>query len=198
MVKKSVVLAVVVFVAAISAMTKAQHSDHESSPYAGLQDRDIKSLSAKDVDDIRKGSGWGLALSAELNGLPGPAHLLELKDELDLSPVQVAQIQTLFDDMRSEAITAGEAFIEAERALSIAFQNESLDQAQLTKLVASAAQARGNLRNIHLARHLMTPAILSPDQIRRYGVLRGYQDDPCAAVPEGHNADMWRRHNNCE
>jgi len=28
-------------------------------------------------------------------------------------------------------------------------------------------------------------------------MLRGYGGDPCANVPAGHNAEMWRRHNNC-
>jgi hypothetical protein len=28
-------------------------------------------------------------------------------------------------------------------------------------------------------------------------VLRGYAEDPCLAVPEGHDAAMWRKHNGC-
>ena len=58
---------------------QAQGSPTHPLPYAGLEARAIKSLSAADVQELRRGGGWGLALPAELNGVPGPAHLLELK-----------------------------------------------------------------------------------------------------------------------
>ena len=56
-------------------------------PYAGFEIRDIASLSQQDIQALREGSGWGLALPAELNGFPGPAHVLELSDELGLSDI---------------------------------------------------------------------------------------------------------------
>ncbi len=152
---------------AFSAWSDVTHHGAETSPYAGLQDREIKSLSNRDIEDIRQGRGWGLALPAELNGLPGPTHLLELQAELELSSEQVAKIQTIFDEMREEAVVAGETFIEAERALSHAFRDASLDQDRLTALVNDAAEAHARLRNVHLARHLMTPAILTPDPVQR-------------------------------
>jgi hypothetical protein len=62
--------------------TLAQHSHGAQTPYAGLQNRAIKSLSDNDINELRRGGGWGLALAAELNGMPGPAHLLELKDQI--------------------------------------------------------------------------------------------------------------------
>jgi hypothetical protein len=33
---------------------------------------------------------------------------------------------------------------------------------------------QGKLRNTHLKYHLATAALLNPDQLRRYGELRGY------------------------
>ncbi|MBT3972460.1 MAG: hypothetical protein HOE99_01485, partial [Acidiferrobacteraceae bacterium] len=50
-----------------------------ASPYVGQETRVIKSLSAEDIDDLINGRGWGLAKPAELNGVPGPAHLLEMQ-----------------------------------------------------------------------------------------------------------------------
>jgi hypothetical protein len=47
------------------------------SPYAGLQTRPIKTLSEQQVADLKAGRGMGLALAAELNGYPGPAHVLD-------------------------------------------------------------------------------------------------------------------------
>jgi len=55
------------------------------TPYAGMQTRPIKALSEQQVADLGAGRGTGLALAAELNGYPGPSHVLELADKLDLS-----------------------------------------------------------------------------------------------------------------
>lgn len=172
------------------------HSGH-ASPYAGFETRAIKSLSETDLEELRRGGGWGLALAAELNGVPGPAHLLELSDEISLSADQVAAIQAIFDEMQSEAVAAGARLIEAEEAIEAAFRTGALDDERLRALIAEAEAARAELRFIHLSRHLSTPPLLSADQIARYNTLRGYGSDPCANVPEGHNPEMWRRHNNC-
>ncbi|WP_422037974.1 hypothetical protein [Roseibium sp.] len=169
-----------------------------AAPYAGMQERQIKSLSERDVEELRQGRGWGLALPAELNGHPGPVHLLELKDELALTPEQVDTIAQIFEDMTSDAIAAGERLILAEAALSDAFAGKRPDTKRLRELLADAAQARAELRFIHLSRHLSTPALLSQDQIETYNLLRGYASDRCSAVPEGHDPDMWHRHNGCE
>ena len=64
----------------------AQHNHGPQTPYDGMQHRAIKSLSDRDIQELRRGGGWGLALAAELNGMPGPAHLLELKDQIPLTP----------------------------------------------------------------------------------------------------------------
>ena len=55
-------------------------SGHEyKSKYIGQERREIKSLSNDDIKELRAGAGWGLAKAAELNGLPGPKHILEMK-----------------------------------------------------------------------------------------------------------------------
>jgi len=179
------------------AITLAQDHSGHASPYAGFETRAIKSLSETDQEELRRGGGWGFALAAELNGVPGPAHLLELRDEIPLSAEQVTAIQAIFEAMQVEAIEAGSRLIEAEEAIEAAFRTGDLDEARLRSLITDAETARAELRFIHLSRHLSTPPLLSADQIARYNTLRGYGLDPCANVPEGHNAEMWRRHNNC-
>ena len=84
--------------------TLAQHNHGAKTPYAGIQNRAIKSLSDNDINELRRGGGWGLALSAELNGMPGPAHLLELKDQIPLTSDQVTKTQAILDEMRKAAI----------------------------------------------------------------------------------------------
>ena len=178
----------------------SQHKENNKShatSYAELQSREIKSLSDKDIEQIQQGHGWGLALPAELNGLPGPKHVLELKGPLALSATQVDQITVFYQDMLDEAIVAGKRFIAAETAVNRSFQNQTPDHEQLRKLLKEAAMARADLRFIHLSRHLQTAKLLNPYQIEQYAILRGYTHDPCAQVPDGHNPDMWRQHNGC-
>ncbi|WP_349370817.1 Spy/CpxP family protein refolding chaperone [Salinarimonas sp.] len=175
----------------------AAAQQHAHSPYAGMESREIKSLSADDLDELRRGGGWGLALAAELNGVPGPAHLLELKDEIGLDAEQVAAIAAIHAQMRREAQEAGARLMAAEEALEAAFRGGGLDDTALRRLVDEAGDARADLRFVHLSRHLSTPPLLTAEQIEAYRRLRGYASDPCAAVPEGHDAAMWRRHNGC-
>ena len=54
-------------------------------PYAGLQSRPVKALSEQTIADLRAGRGMTMALPAELNGYPGPLHVIELADALALS-----------------------------------------------------------------------------------------------------------------
>ncbi|WP_188909178.1 hypothetical protein [Salinarimonas ramus] len=175
----------------------AQSGSASPSPYAGFETREIKSLSETDIEELRSGGGWGLALPAELNGVPGPAHLLELRDQIPLSAEQVTAIEEIYETLLVEAAAAGERLIEAEAAIEDAFRTGGFDDATLRELIADAESARAELRYIHLSRHLSTPPLLSARQVARYNVLRGYGVDPCSNVPEGHNAAMWRRHNNC-
>lgn len=189
------VLALSLFLPTTSAFAQHDHAAH--SPYEGMQSRAIKSLSDADIDELRRGGGWGLALPAELNGMPGPAHLLELKDEIPLSADQVEKVQALFDDMRTAAIATGERLIAAEAAIEAAFAAGTVEETSLRRLLAEAESARTELRFIHLSQHYKTVQFLKPEQIERYNILRGYADDPCANIPEGHNPEIYRRHMGC-
>lgn len=182
----------------LPASSMAQHNHGAQTPYAGMQNRAIKSLSDNDVKELRRGGGWGLALSAELNGMPGPAHLLELKDQIPLTPDQVTKTQALFDDMRKAAIPAGERLIAAEAALEAAFAAGKVDESSLRRLLAEAESARSELRFIHLSQHFKTVQFLMPEQIKKYNILRGYAEDPCKNIPAGHNPEMYRRHMGCK
>jgi hypothetical protein len=132
-----------------------------------------------------------------LNGTPGPAHLLELKDEVPLSAEQVAQIEAAYAAMRERAIAQGQQLIERERALDDAFRNRTVTEESLRRMLAEIEESRTELRFTHLATHLLTPSILTDAQIERYNTLRGYAQDPCASVPPGHDPTLWRHHNGC-
>lgn len=184
---------------AITGAAFAEKASHVS-PYAGEEARQITSLSAADVEELARGGGWGLAKAAELNGMPGPAHLLEMKDEIGLSAAQVAEIIVVRDAMRAEAKRLGRSLIDLEQALDAGFQSKSFTPETLEIALAELGSVRTQLRFTHLSAHLSTPKILTDEQVAQYNQLRGYAtaEDPCANTPEGHNAAMWRKHNGCE
>ncbi|MFC1524192.1 Spy/CpxP family protein refolding chaperone [Thermodesulfobacteriota bacterium] len=169
------------------------------SQYAGQEQRDIKSLSENDIKELSRGAGWGFAKAAELNGMPGPKHLLEMKQEIGLSPKQEQAIKDLFTSMEKRAVEAGRQFINLEKELNTGFARKTIDEPGLRNLLEKISRKRMELRLIHLSAHLKTPEILSEAQIEKYNELRGYfSADPCLNVPKGHDPEMWRRHNNCE
>ena len=172
--------------------------DKHKSKYAGQENREIKSLSPNDIEELQKGAGWGLAKAAELNGVPGPAHLLELEDEINLTDTQKNKIQKIFNRMNTEAVALGKRLIQLELELNNDFSNRTVNQESLEKNVKEIAMVRAKLRIVHLSTHLQTPNILTNKQITLYNKLRGYAKNPCQNIPDGHNAEIWKKHNGCK
>ena len=120
----------------------------------------------------------GLALAAELNGYPGPSHLLELADKLDLTADQRVRIQGLFDAMKAEAVPLGSRLIEQEAELDRQFAHRAVTPESLKAATGAVAATQGALRETHLKHHLSTVEILNPGQLQRYAELRGYGGTP--------------------
>jgi hypothetical protein len=170
-----------------------------ASPYAGQEARVIKSLSAEDIDDLINGRGWGLAKPAELNGVPGPAHLLELQQEIALTPEQVSTIEALWTRMNQKARELGKRYVALEKELNRRFVSGHISAEMLKALLLEIGAVRAELRFAHLSAHLEARPILKSDQVALYNRLRGYSsDDPCENIPKGHDPDMWKKHNHCE
>ena len=155
---------------ALSSTAMAQ----SSRPYSGMQSRPIKALSDQQVADLKAGRGMGLALAAELNGYPGPSHLLELSDKLGLTLDQNSTLKGMFDAMKAETIPIGENLIVQEERLDRLFAEKTVSEQQLKDATRDIGETQGRLRNAHLNYHLQARAILQPSQIRRYAELRGY------------------------
>lgn len=153
----------------------AGHHPHHHSPYAGQEQRLLKNFSAEDIRALQNGEGWGLAKAAELNGVPGPAHLLELAEEIALTAEQRDGIETIHRQMKAEAIRRGEELLALEKTLEEGFQRADLSEAALADLLQRIGAVRARLRYAHLAAHLQSAALLSAEQISRYNTLRGYQ-----------------------
>jgi Spy/CpxP family protein refolding chaperone len=144
-------------------------------PYAGLEARPIKALSEQQIADLRAGRGMGLALAAELNGYPGPMHVLEMADALHLSDQQRAKVQELFTAMKAEAIPLCERLIAQEAELDKAFAGKTITAATLAASTGAIGATHAALRQAHLKYHLLTVEVLTPAQVQHYGELRGYK-----------------------
>jgi Spy/CpxP family protein refolding chaperone len=172
-------LAIAAAIVALAGPAVAQHQHHQpqqqhQTPYAGMHQRGVKALSDQQIADLRAGRGMGLALAGELNGYPGPLHVIELADQLTLTAEQRHRVQELFDAMKVEAKAVGETLIEQERALDQAFAGRQISPASLERLTAQIGETQGRLRAVHLKYHLTTAALLTEHQRRRYARLRGY------------------------
>jgi hypothetical protein len=144
------------------------------SRYAGMEKRRVKALSDQQIADLKAGRGMGLSLAAELNGYPGPLHVLELADGLQLSDMQRTRTKALFEAMKAETIPIGERIIEEETAFDRLFAEKRVTRASLDTATARIGAAQGELRAAHLRYHFAMADVLSPAQIARYAELRGY------------------------
>ena len=144
------------------------------TPYAGMQPRLIKALSDQQVSDLRAGRGMGLALAAELNGYPGPSHVLELADQLGLSAEQRSKVQEMSAAMKSETTPIGNRLIEEESNLDRQFARRVVSPESLRSKTTAISKTQGELREAHLKYHLLTTALLDRDQLENYAGLRGY------------------------
>jgi Spy/CpxP family protein refolding chaperone len=151
----------------------------EPSPYAGQQTRAIKSLSADEISGYLAGRGMGLARPAELNGYPGPRHVLDAADELKLTPAQTAALQGFFAEMRAAALPLGRALVARETELDRLFSGHEATEPALATLTAEIGRLEGELRAVHLRAHIRTQRLLTPAQVDAYNRLRGY-DAPAA------------------
>lgn len=159
-------------IALVGAAPAAWPQTHQ--PYVGLQARPVKALSDQQIADLKAGRGMGLALAAELNGYPGPTHVLELATPLALSDEQRAKVTALFEAMKQEAVALGERLIAAETALDRQFADKTITASSLGVATRDIASLQGELRLAHLKYHLATLALLTPEQATRYSDLRGY------------------------
>jgi Spy/CpxP family protein refolding chaperone len=144
------------------------------SPYVGFEQRHVKALGEAEIADLKAGRGMGFALAAELNGYPGPLHVLELAGQIGLDADARQRVERIFADMRAAAIVQGETLISAEERLDALFKSGRASEAELAEAVASAAIARGELRRIHLSAHVAMRSLLSADQVAAYNKHRGY------------------------
>lgn len=161
--------------ALVSGGAFAQTHTHGASSYVDLVRREIKALSNEQIADLRAGRGMSFALPAELNGYPGPSHVLELAAPLALTQDQRARTESLFREMQREAAALGERMIDSERRLDALFASGIATPETLTSATAETALLQREIRFTHLKYHLEMKQLLTSAQVASYNSLRGYE-----------------------
>lgn len=147
------------------------------SKYIGQENEIIKSLSSEDIESLETGTGdafGSMAKLAELNGYPGPRHILDLGKELGLTTVEKEYIIIIYNDMKREALISGQEILQIEKTANELFANKSISDSELQRLIIKSAENYGKLRYIHLTTHLKIMDILSQEQIILYNTLHDY------------------------
>ena len=131
----------------------------------------------------------GFAKLAELNHYPGPKHVLELANDLDLTPSQVSETEALFEEMRTSAVVLGEDLLAAEMELDQDFSRGTISAESLESALWSIGRIRAQLRYVHLEAHLRQRRLLTTEQIAKYDETRGYKGVAHDHLehPKGHN-----------
>jgi Spy/CpxP family protein refolding chaperone len=134
----------------------------------------IKALTPETVEGYLAGKGMEAAKAAELNGYPGPRHVLDLADRLHLTPAQLAAVEAAHASMKTEARRLGRAVVEKEAELDRLFASGRATAAEVDRLTAEIAVLQGQLRAAHLKAHLAIRPLFDGATVARYNALRGY------------------------
>jgi Spy/CpxP family protein refolding chaperone len=150
-------------------MAQHHHMSSEASPQS--PEARHHAFLEEEHQAIERGEGFGMAFAAELNGYPGPRHILDLQNELKLTRDQAAAVQKLFDEMKQQALARGKEVLQAEGELERMFR-ANRPEAELREQTLRVASLRGELRWVHLRAHLAAAGLLTKEQIAAYSQLR--------------------------
>ena len=141
-----------------------------------LSDSTTKMNIPPDREGLLNGEGMGLAAYAEMNGYPGPKHVIDLKDQLGLTQDQLRKTETIMKGVQVSAKLAGEEIVKEEEELNKLFEAEKINEKLLRARLDRIAKLRGELRFIHMQAHVKMKTILSTNQVQRYNELRQHGD----------------------
>jgi hypothetical protein len=130
---------------------------------------------------LARGDGVGLAKPAEVNGFPGPRHVLDLADALELDAAQRTASAAIYQRMHERARGLGAEYIAAWDALNELWRGVRVDAAELRRRTTELGRLEGELRAVHLDAHREQAALLSTEQRRRYATLRQGHARPAGA-----------------
>jgi Spy/CpxP family protein refolding chaperone len=125
-----------------------------------------------DRESLENSEGAGMGSYADLNGYPGPKHVLDMQDSLNLSEEQLKDVQSIFDAMKESTRSTGEAIIAREVELESLFRSGKATREVVKRVSKEIGALRGELRAAHLVAHIQAKQVLTKDQIATYDSLR--------------------------
>ncbi|GAB2983809.1 hypothetical protein GCM10027049_21530 [Mucilaginibacter puniceus] len=150
----------------VAVRANAQFADSEKkSP--------VRTLTYQQYNDYLKGeAGSDMAMVAEINHYPMPDKVLKFKKELDLSPIQIKNIETANTYMHRRRLEIGGSVISTERTLDSLFRNHKMDDGKLIFFTNRYGLYQGELKNAILQACFATEKQLTPQQIKRFEALQ--------------------------
>lgn len=181
----SACLLTLLFVSATpAAAQQAGHSGHQARGHAETQ--------AREFSNLQQGRGMDMARAAENNRYPGPMHVLEHAEALELSDDQIERSRELMSRVKTRAPELGRQIVDGEKRLEAMFAEGSVEPSSMDSLLMEIAELRAQLRSIHLTAHLDQAAILTEAQITKYMELRAAASTEQARRPMRRLHDMQR------
>jgi Spy/CpxP family protein refolding chaperone len=156
-----------------------QHRMQGQGNQAGMQQAGgmgggmLGGMNDAEKEALKAGQGLGAGRLAMQAGFPGPRHVLEMGDELELTAAQKERIGTIFGEAKASFAKMGAELVEKEEALEAMFAAGDVDVGDMTKLAAEIGERQGELRAAHLAAHVRTKEALTPAQLEKLSAMSG-------------------------
>jgi Spy/CpxP family protein refolding chaperone len=133
----------------------------------------LSGISESEKEALLTGSGLGAGMIAMMNGYPGPKHVLEMGDELELSAEQREEIGTIFAERKASFVKMGQELVEKDEELTAMFESGSVDTEEVEKKAREIGDLQGKLRAGHLNAHVLTWEALTPAQREKLASMQG-------------------------
>ncbi len=133
----------------------------------------VRTLTYQQYNAYLKGEAANeMAKVAEINHYPLPDKVLKLKKELDLSPIQIKNIEAANNYMHRRRLQIGGSVVSTERALDSLFRTNKVDDGNIIFYTNRYGLYQGELKNAILQACLATEKQLTPQQIKRFEALQ--------------------------
>ena len=158
------------------------------SPYAGEESRVVKSLSAEDVAELRRGGGWGLARRRSSTACRGRSTCWSSRTRSRSLASRWPRLPRSMNECARRRLRKARISLPPSGHSTTRFATERSRRKAFGKMLAAIASSRARLRFVHLSAHLETPALLTHEQIARYDALRGYRSHAGGAAHGEHRS----------
>ncbi len=157
-----------------SSMSKGRMQQMHGQAEGGMQGMGgmLSGVSEQEKEMLLKGGGLGAGMIAMTNGYPGPKHVLEMGDDLELTAAQRESIGTIYGKVKAESVKLGTELVEKDEALAALFTTGSVSTKDVEKRSREIGELQGRLRAAHLNAHVQTHAELTPAQLTKLPTMQ--------------------------